>query len=321
MAFGERERSVITKVCGKSLGYTTASILYSGSTMGKVLDLYRQWTYIPVRPTMNFFSVLQPFEEIVKGLNQLRPDVLFGYGSYLETFFRMLALKNISFHPPKVLLYVAEGMTGEGRQLIEDRFGVTILSQFNATESFKIGFTCEAQKGFHLHEDLCHVRIIDEKGNNAAAGEKGELVISNLVNHGTVLLNYRLGDIGSMSDKTCACGRLLPILSELDGRAEDMLYLSGGRFIHARAVWGIIKKTDGVCKYQLIQHELDRFELRLVTADATAFSPIAGEILARLRILLGESVRIECGYHEDLIPRGREKFRAVISLCKQEQVA
>jgi phenylacetate-CoA ligase len=316
IAFGERERSVIAKLCGKSFRYKTAAILYSGSTMEKVKDLYRQWTFIPVRPEQSAFSVLDRFEEIVKGINQFRPDLLMGYGSYLETFFRMLVLQKYSLHHPKALVYVAEGMTWEGKSLIEDHFGIPVLSQYNAMESFKIGFTCEERDGFHIHDDLCHVKIIDEQGKKAAEGAKGEIVISNLVNHGSVLLNYRLGDIGILSNRKCACGRMLPMLSELDGRAEDILFLPNGRFIHARAIWAVIKKINGVLKYQLIQHEPKRFELKLVTGSPAAYSSIVGEILTGLKALFGETVSIESGHFEDLTPRGREKFRPVLSLCK-----
>jgi phenylacetate-CoA ligase len=316
IAFGERERAVIAKLCGKSLSYKTAIILYSGSTTEKVQSLYHRWTFIPVRPGQSTFSVVDPVEVIIQRINQLEPDVVLGYGSYLEAFFRFLLLRNIPLHCPKAVIYVAEGMTPEARTMIEDRFSIPVLSQYNAVEAFKIGFTCEERNGFHLHEDLCHIKVINERGEKAAEGEKGEIVISNLVNHGTVLLNYCLGDVGRISGTGCACGRNLPILAEIDGRAEDVLFLSDGRFIHARAVWSVIKQIDGVLKYQLIQHEPKRFELRLVTADPASFTSIAGEIAAGLKTLLGETISIKSANYEELIPQGREKFRPVVSLCK-----
>lgn len=311
IAFGERERDVVARFCGISFGYKTAAVLYPGSTSDKVRNLCRQWTYIPIQPEQSTFSILQPFVEIVEGLRRLRPDVLYGYGSWLETFFRLLALRNISLPLPKAVVYVAEGMTPEAISLIEDRFGIPVLSQYNAMESFKIGFTCEKREGFHIHEDLCYVKVIRKDGTRAAAGEKGEIVISNMVNHGSVLLNYRLGDIGSLSATECGCGRTFPVLLEIEGRAEDMIFLPDGRFIHPRAIWGIVKKSTEVLKYQLIQHEPRRFELLLVTENPNA----CGQILAGLKALLGDSVAIEAACYETLTPRGREKFRPVLSLC------
>jgi phenylacetate-CoA ligase len=316
IAFGERERAVISKLCGRSFGYRTVAILYEGNTTTKVQKLYRQWTFIPIRPEEFTFSVSDPFEDIVKRIDHLCPDVLLGYGSYLETFFRKLALRNISMRLPKGLVYLAEGMTAEGKSFIEEEFGIPVFSQYNAVEAFKIGFTCEERNGFHLHEDLCHVKVVDTHGKKLTGGEKGEIVISNLVNYGTVLLNYRLGDVGSLTKQRCPCGRTLPLLSELEGRVEDTLFLPDGRFVHPRAVWGVIKKSEGVLKYQLVQHEPKRFELRLVTIDKDTYPTVVNKILDGLRNLLGNSATIEPQYVDEIKPQGGGKFRPVLSLCK-----
>ena len=97
------------------------------------------------------------------------------------------------------------------------------------------------------------------------------MVISNLVNRGTVLLNYRFGDIGTISNEQCPCERTLPLLSELEGPAEDVIHLADGGWVHPRAVWGVIKQQTEVLQYQLIQHAPEHFELRIVTADRTGY--------------------------------------------------
>jgi phenylacetate-CoA ligase len=91
--------------------------------------------------------------------------------------------------------------------MITEQFGIPLIALYNAVESFKIGFMCEEGKDYHLHEDLCHVKIVDKSGKTVADDEQGEVIISNLVNRATVLLNYRLGDFASRTSRTCACGR------------------------------------------------------------------------------------------------------------------
>src|SRR3990170_9026950 len=97
---------------------------------------------------------------------------------------------------PRILIYGADSMTSEGRSFIEKKFGIPIISIYSAVEVFKLGFFCEERKGFHLHEELCHVKIVDAEGRRVAKGKKGEVGISNLVNRGRVVLNYRLGEVG-----------------------------------------------------------------------------------------------------------------------------
>lgn len=317
IAYGERERSVFSTVCGKRFGLREAYIVRPRSTITKVWDYYQTHTFaFSSRPRL-LLDVLQPIEQIVDAIISFRPDVLVGYGSYLEAFFRTLRLKGIQMHLPRVLLYGAECMTDVGKALIEKEFGVPVLSMYNAVEAFKIGFLCEARQGFHLHDDLCHVRIMNANDEDIPAGDKGQVVISNLVNRGTVLLNYRLGDVASLATGKCSCGRVLPLLSELEGRVEDILFLTSGGFVHPRAVWAMLSQRNEVLKYQLIQHKPERFELRLVTADYQSYQLVVGDILADLRRLLGESAVIECEFYTVLEPEASGKFRPVMSKCKQ----
>ncbi len=318
IAFGEREREVISRVSGISHGYREVNISYRGSTGEVVRSFYRQWTFIPIRPKRLSLSVLEPVEHIVERINHFRPEIIVGFGSYLETLFRMLASRKMRMHLPRLVIYSAESMTREGRALIEERFGVPVLTMYNAVEAFKIGFFCEERKNFHLHDDLCHVRIVDANGHQVACGAKGEVVISNLVNRGTVLFNYRLGDVASMPSERCACGRTFPLLSELEGRVEDIVLLPDGGFVHPRAVWGVLKQRNEVLRYQMIQHDLNRFELKLVTVDRPSYERVIGRILGDLRGLLGKPAIIEAAYYEELQPEARGKFRPVVSLCKQK---
>ncbi len=189
------------------------------------------------------------------------------------------------------------------------------MSRYSAAEAFKIGFYCERRTGFHLHEDLCHVRVVGADGATAAAGEVGRIVISNLVNRATVLLNYPIGDLGSMAAEPCPCGRSFRVLSELEGRVEDILPLPDGRFVHPRAVWQVFQGDPDVLQYQLIQHEPDRFELRLATVDVAAYERAEARARPLLEDLLGADARIEARRVGESEHRGDRKFRAVASFC------
>lgn len=316
IAYGERERSVLSIICGKRFGPREAYIVRPRSTITKVWEYYRKHTFASSSRPRLLLDVLQPIEQIVDAINAFRPDILVGYGSYLEALFRTLRCQRIQMHLPRVLFYGAECMTDPGKVFIEKEFGVSVLSMYNAVEAFKIGFLCEVRHGFHLHDDLCHVRILNANGEDVPLGAQGRVVISNLVNRGTVLLNYCLGDVASLAAGKCSCGRVLPLLSELEGRVEDILFLSDGGFVHPRAVWAVLSRRNDVLKYQLIQHDHDRFELKLVTVDDQSYQLAVGDVLSDLRRLLGESAMIECEYATALEPEASGKFRPVISKCK-----
>jgi len=314
--FNEREKDVVRNLLGGRRIYTEASIGYQGGTrtvFRRFLDDYR---FGLGRVVWTELYVSDPVESVAAALNRLQPDLVASFGSYLEAFFRMAAAGRIHFHAPHVVCYGADSMTDAGKRLIERDFGIPIVSLYNAVEAFKIGFTCEHGSGFHLHEDLIHVKIVDGDGFGLGTGQKGEVVITNLVNRGTVLLNYRLGDIASLSEERCPCGRTFVLLSELEGRLEDVVYLADGGFAHPRLVWKVFKHRPGVLRYQLIQHALDTFELRLATVDRAAFERVIDGVIEELHRLLGASAVIEATYQAEFQPYAGGKFRPVLSLLR-----
>jgi phenylacetate-CoA ligase len=315
IAYGERERAVIVRACGAGPRPREMLLAQPRNTLRRLWDFYEGNALLPVRPRRAQVSVLDPLDEVVRAIDGSKPHALTGYGSFLELLFRYVDTRGIAMHVPKLIVYIAETMTAPGRAFIEERFNVPVLSRYNAIEAFKIGFVCEERIGFHVHEDLCHVRIVRSDGTPVGDGEAGEVVLSNLVNRATVLLNYRMGDLASWCPERCGCGRTLGRLRDLDGRREDILRMSDGRVVHPRAVWGILREQTGLLRYQLVQSALNRFELRLVTRDASDYERIVPAAVAGMRQLFGASAELEIARADGITPADGGKFRPVVCRC------
>jgi len=311
IAFGERERSVIQAVCGTR--YRELWVNYSRSTVLKMWAYYRDHTLFPAPAGRLTVDVATPLPELLALMDDFRPHVLVAYGSFLETLFRVVAARGLEIHRPEMAIYGADGMTPDGRRRIERDFGVPVFSRYNAIEAFKIGFQCPERRGFHLHPDLCDVRIVDGEGREVPDGAAGEIVISNLVNRATVLLNYRLGDAGTRAVDPCACGRTFPLLAELEGRVEDVLDLADGRLVHPRSVWDVFKTRPKVLRYQLVQLTPARFALDLATLDAASFDELRPGVARDLAALLGDA-EVEIRRSADVGLGERGKFRPVRGL-------
>jgi phenylacetate-CoA ligase len=316
IGYGERERAPVIEGTGGSFRPTEIYVGNETSTMKDMIAFYERSTYMPVRPRRRFVSVREPIERIAALTRAERPDLLVGYGGWIQLFFSTVAARGLEIHPPKMVMYMAEALPHGGRELIEGKFGIPVMSRYSAAEAFKIAFYCERRTGFHLHEDLCHVRIVDADGATARPGEVGRIVLSNLVNRATVLLNYPVGDLGAVTAEPCPCGRSFRLLSELEGRVEDLLRMPDGRFVHPRTVWQVFQGDPDVLQYQLIQHEPDRFALRLATVDVPAYERAEARARPMLHSLLGTEARIEARRVDESEPRGAGKFRAVSSLVR-----
>jgi len=320
-AYTGRLRAVVRRLLGTRGPYREVRIGSPTSPLNTVPQFLSENRYMPFPRQHVLLSVFGPVEEVISGINAHRPDVVASlYGSYLELLFRTLVARDIDMHRPGVLTHYADAVSAEGRRLIEEQFGIPVVSEYSATEAFKIGFVCEERCGFHCHEDLTHVRIVDGEGQTLPAGQEGEVVISNLVNHGTVLLNYRLGDVAVLRKERCRCGRTLRLLSLLEGRVSDILELPDGSLLHSGRVRGVYNKRMredpcGLLQYQLIQREWDTFEFRLATVDQESYDRAIGPFLADLQAVLGADVTIEpLRFAQRLPPGPGGKLRSVIAM-------
>jgi phenylacetate-CoA ligase len=310
---GGREAAIVSAVCGTHR-VRTLRFGHPVGTMNQVGPANRCLLVTP-RKMSPPISVEEPLERAVAAIETVRPDLVTGYGSYLETLFRTIGDPGGLRHRPRAVRYHGDSMSESGRRLIEEDFGIPVLATYNAVECFRIGEMCEARTGYHLHTDVCHVSIVNREGTPLAAGEEGEVVISNLFNRATVLLNYRLGDIAAIDPEPCPCGRTTHRLVGLSGRMDEILVLPSGTRVHPYSVSAAVRELPGYRQYQLVQLAADHFELRLVTDSDEAFSQAAAAAVPPLAAVL-EGARVDAVRSGSLDTSGRGKLRRVIPLVK-----
>jgi phenylacetate-CoA ligase len=123
----------------------------------------------------------------------------------------------------------AEPWTERMRLRIEDWLGIKAFDIYGTSELSGPMFTeCSEQNGFHIWSDMALTEIIDPKtGETVAPGEKGELTITILQKEALPMIRYRIGDITSMDEDVCPCGRTHPRVQRIQGRVDDMLIIRG----------------------------------------------------------------------------------------------
>jgi phenylacetate-CoA ligase len=203
-------------------------------------------------------------------------------------------------------------MADRDRSLIEAEYGVPVLSTYQAAEALRIAFQCERREGFHISLDHTAVRVVDASGNPVSPGASGAIVISNLTNRATVLLNYKLDDVVTLGRAPCPCGRTLPTIERIDGRADDLIALPGGHLIHSLAVLAPLHRIPGVIQVQLIQEELRRFLLRVVGVGLDRQQARLG-LEAALCATLGDDISLAIEWVDVIQPEPGGKVKAVIS--------
>ena len=314
-AYHQRGGSLRRKVARGSFGCRTLSIGHPSVPSRRDIDAMLARLGRMVGARRSVVSILDPVERNVQEINRLRPDILSSFGSYLEALFVYLQASGEAFHRPRLVVYGGDAMSPSARALITDTFGIPVLSGYGAYEAFDVGFECTEHLGYHLNVDLCPVRLIDPAAHEVPLGERGEVVISNLVNRGTVLLNYRLGDLAARLPAPCPCGRALPLLTFVQGRVGDWLVTPTGERVHPQTVAVVLDVEPGVIRYQTIQTTPTRLVVKLVVGPSCDRDAIKKHVERGFIEHLGPAVNTEVQFVDDLPRTAKGKVRTVIGLA------
>src|SRR5262249_27989350 len=127
----------------------------------------------------------------------------------------------------RALVSTGQMLESELRALIEQRLGGRVFDRYGAREIGPVAQQCEAG-GWHVNAESVIVEV-ERDGRPAAPGEEGEILVTDLNNRCVPLLRYRLGDGAVATDRACPCGRGLPLLERLRGRAAGGILGDGER--------------------------------------------------------------------------------------------
>jgi phenylacetate-CoA ligase len=169
-------------------------------------------------------------------------------------------------------LFGSEPWSENLRKEIESRLKIEAFDNYGLTEIIGPGvaFECEHHSGLHVNEDHFILEIIDpETREEVPSGEQGELVFTTITKQGFPLIRYRTGDISSMVEGICPCGRTTARIERISGRTDDMIIVDG-RNIFPSHIEEILFEIEGVePHFQIVlsrEEGLDLIELKVEVA-------------------------------------------------------
>ncbi len=227
----------------------------------------RLFNTIQRRHIVNSFALSdETVPQILDELNRYRPDVVVAYTGALYQFARGLAEQKLRPYSPRSLIVGAEQLHGFQRELIESVFQAPVFETYGSREFMLIGAECSEHRGLHLTTEQLLVEILDDNGQPTAAGQVGNVVITDLYNYGMPFVRYAIGDEAVAGFTRCVCGRGLPMLGKVSGRRLDALCTPDGRRVPGEFFPHLLKDYAAIRQFQVVQPALDRLELRVVLA-------------------------------------------------------
>jgi len=265
---------------------------YSGQTLFSVYHLAKQ--FLPA---------------YIDELHENQARYVQGYPSALHVIAATMLDMNRPLPKGKIaaVFTSSESLLATQREMIEKAFNAPVRDHYACTE---LSMSMTACKEGRLHVDMEFGIVEVEVEEETDEWERGQLLVTALGTPGTMLIRYRIGDVGTRLKKPCECGRPGEVFSEVDGRVEDYVVTPDGRLIGR--LDHIFKEQTDIAEAQIVQDSPDAITI-LIAPRFSYREASQKKLLSQIRDRLGDDLRVDIRL-TDSIPREKNgKFRAVKS--------
>ncbi len=219
-------------------------------------------------------SILTPIPDQITALQQnyrqRKSVALITYPSNAVLLAHEIIDRNLDFGFIQRVGMISESLNDFQKSLISRAFpNARLWSSYSASETGMISFQCPYEPEYHhAITDKLGIEILDEHDQDCEIGQIGEIVLTDYCNRQMPMIRYKIGDLAAFAN--CPCGKIhYPALQSILGKVRGSLLHRDGRRIH------FIKLSRSICdiavvrQFQVIQHEIERFTVKLV-ADRSA---------------------------------------------------
>jgi phenylacetate-CoA ligase len=197
-----------------------------------------------------------------RDINSWKPTFLRGYVSSIYLFARFIQDNNLKLNfQPKAIFTTSEKLFDKQREVIEKVFYTKVFDNYGLNDGGVSAYECEEHDGMHIDMERAILEVVDEE-DKQVINQEGRVLATSLYNYAMPFIRYDTGDLSIISDSECACGRKMPLLKGISGRANDSLKLNGIS-IGGTIITVLMGKFD-IEQYQIIQEDANSITCKIV---------------------------------------------------------
>ena len=257
----------------------------------------------------------------VSMLERFKPEYFYGYVSVIRQFTDFYVSQNNSplSIKPKCIITTSETLDDQNRELFSSIYDCRVFNEYGCGEVGTIAHECE-QGSLHINSENILLEIVDGNGHCLPNGSDGEIVVTDLNNFAMPLIRYKLKDFGRISTSVCQCGRGLPVLEKVYGRAYDIIVNSDGKKFHGEFflyIFEDIKKELGILidGLQITQTDINKLEIKMVTSIDN-LNKISSKIVDVLHEKFDSTVRVSFKLVNQIERESSGKLRVIKGLAQ-----
>ena len=247
-------------------------------------------------------------------IRERRPKMLFGYPSAISHIALRAEQRGVRLDDlgVKVVFCTSERLYDHQRETISRLFGCPVANGYGGRDAGFIAHECPSGNMHITSEDIV-VEIIDEAGRVLPPGQSGEIVVTHLATRDYPFIRYRTGDIGTLGDDACPCGRGLPILKDIQGRSTDFVVAEDGTVLHGLSLIYILRDIPAVRAFKIVQETRSHTRALIVPEAGANTEGLDATVIEGFRRRLGAGVEVSVEFVESIPAEKSGKFRYVVS--------
>ena len=210
-----------------------------------------------------------------------------------------------------MVFVTSERLYDEQRKTISEAFHCPVANGYGGRDAGFIAHQCP-DGSMHITAEDIIVEIVNANGEVVNNGESGEIVVTHMATSEFPFIRYRTGDVGILSDKTCSCGRGLPLLEEIQGRSTDFIVTKDGKAMHGLSLIYILRDIPEISLFKIVQQSIDLTEVSIVSEPRLLKQQVE-TVQAEFKKRLGQDVEVNIDLVDAIAPEKSGKFRYVIS--------
>lgn len=251
-------------------------------------------------------------------MRRFKPEVIRGYASSIYMIARYILEKGVKCAQPKSIITTAETLPRFRRKIIEEAFNCPVFDYYGSREIGSIAAECEVHEGYHISAENVILECV-RNDEQVSTGERGEIIVTSLRNHGMPFIRYAIGDVGKLSDDTCSCGRGLPLLDSIEGRVSEFMSIFDkklGKIIPVSTagpgLFGGVLMYLPIERYRIIQESLNK--VTIIAVRGKNYTQEHTDLLIKhVRKFLGDNITMEVKFVDYLPPLPSGKRSVFIS--------
>lgn len=252
------------------------------------------------------------YETVIRRMNHIRPDYIYGYSTAIFQFSNYLHEKGIrpNIDRLKAVICTAETLFDYQKQLVAEVFPVPVAREYGCTELGVIAMECQ-YGNMHIMSDSLIVETCNHDENDS-----GDILVTDLHSRLFPLIRFRIGDRGRIENIACRCGRELPFFAAFHGRCEEYIKCPDGTLVDPYIFEHILKAVPeghkSIEQFRIIQKAIDKVLVQLVVRQ-NPNSRILQLIKEKFAVKLHSQVEVEIECVNCLARDRSGKLRCFIS--------